>query len=299
LVYRHRVFREPATAAAAAAVLGRCVAELATGRGHRDAPVGEDWRDNVGDYLGDGVWTVFLVGGEQVAAWSEGELVVHRSGIWDQPLDDVPHTRVPWSWLMVGLEDERGGGSLEKHHPLTEAILATTIEDELISWLEPVGVDSLSVFGILRSSSGPARRSMRKLPGQLLVSEPIEPALLEGGRDQPGLQHWWSQLLDRVGARYNLGDRSDLARPPYAPAIPPDEDELRILVGPGIHVPEHLLASISSALIDLGADVDDWVGHAQAVGLPIAGSEMPLYLRHGASIARAAGFVVVNPPASP
>ncbi len=185
------------------------------------------------------------------------------------------------------------------HHPLTEALLATTIEGELISWLEPVGVDSLSVFGILRSASGPARRSMRKLPGQLLVSEPIEPALLEGGGDQPALQHWWSQLLDRVGAKYDLGDRSDLAGRPDAPAIPLDEDELRILVGPGIHVPERLLESISSALIDLGADVDDWVGHAQAVGLPIAGPDMPLYMRHGAAMARAAGFVVLHPSANP
>ena len=123
LVYRHRVFHEPVTAAAAAAVLVRYVDQLATGRGHRDAPVGDDWRDKVADYLADDVWTVFLVGGQQVAGWSEGELVVRSSGSWDQPLDDVPHTRVPWSWLLVGLEDERGGGSLEMHHPLTRVAL--------------------------------------------------------------------------------------------------------------------------------------------------------------------------------
>jgi len=298
-VYRHRVFREPVTAAAAAAVLGQCVDQLATGRGHRDTPVGDDWRDNVGDYLGDEVWTVFLVGGEQVAAWSDGELVVHRSGIWDQPIDDVPHTRVPWSWLLVGLQDERGGGSLEMHHPLTEALLATTIEDELISWLEPAGGDSLSVYAIVRSASGPARRSLRKLRGQLLVAEPIEPAILEGDGDQPALQHWWTQLLNRVGAKYDLGGRLDLAGLSDAPAIPLDEDELRILVRPGIPVPERLLYSISSALIELGADVDDWVGHAQAVGLPIAGPDIPLYMRHGAAMARAAGFVVLHPPNNP
>jgi hypothetical protein len=298
-VYRHRVFREPVTAAAAAAVLGRFVDHLATGRGHRDAAVGEDWRDNVGDYLGDDVWTVFLVGGEQVAAWSQGELVVHCSGIWDQPLDEVPQTRVPWSWLLVGLEDERGGGSLEMEHRLAAALSASTIEDELISWLEPVGVDSLSVFGILSSASGPARRSMRKLPDQLLVSEPIAPALLEGDGDPLALQQWWKQVLDRVGVRYDLGDRSDPAGRPDAEAVPLDEDELRILVGPGLHVPEHLLAGISSALIDLGADVDDWVGHAQSVGLPVAGPNIPLYLQHGAAMARAAGFVVLHPPANP
>ena len=298
-MYRHRVFREPVTAAAAAAVLGRCVDQLATGRGHRDAPVSDDWRDNVGGYLGDDVWTVFLAGGEQVAAWSDGELVVHRSGIWDQPLGNIPHTRVPWSWLLVGLEDERGGGSLDMRHPLPEALLATTIEDELISWLEPAGVDSLSVFAIVRSASGPARRSQRKLPGQLLVSEPIEPAILEGGGDQPALQHWWTQLLNRVGAKYDLDDRLDLARLSDAPAIPLEEDELRILVRPGIPVPERLLESISSALIELGADVDDWVGHAQAVGLAIAGPDIPLYMRHGAAMARAAGSVVLHPPNNP
>jgi hypothetical protein len=200
-VYRHRVFREPATAAAASAVLSRFVDQLATGRGHRDAPVGDDWRDNVGDYLADDVWTVFLVGGEQVAAWSDGELVVRCSGTWDQPLDDLPHARVPWSWLLVGLEDDRGGSSLGMNHPLTQALSATTVEDELIAWLEPVGVDSLSVSGIL-AASGPARRSLRKLPDQLLVRELIAPALLEGGGDQPALRHWWSQVLDRIGVRY-------------------------------------------------------------------------------------------------
>ena len=298
-MYQHRVVREPGTAAAAAAVLGQFVDQLATGRGHRDAPVGDEWRDNVGDYLGGDVWTVFLVGGEQVAAWSEGELVVHCSGIWDPPLDEVPQTRVPWSWLMVGLEDERGGGSLEMDHRLAAALLATTIEDELISWLEPVGVDSLSVFGRLPSASGPARRSMRKLPDQLLVSEPIAPALLEGGGDQPALQQWWNQVLDRVGAKYDLGDRSDLAGRRPAVAVPLDDDELRILVGPGSRVPEHVLEGISSALIDMGADVDDWVGHAQSVGLLVAGPSIPLYLQRGAAMARAAGFVVLHPPADP
>lgn len=298
-MYQHRVFREPVTAASAAAVLGRFVDQLTTGRGHRDTPVGDDWRDNVGNYLGEDVWTVFLVGGEQVAAWSEGELVVHRSGIWDQPLDEVTHTRVPWSWLLVGLEDDRGGGSLEMDQPLKAALLATTIEDELISWLEPVGVDSLSVFWRLPSASGPARRSMRKLPDQLLVSEPIAPALLDGGGDQPALQQWWSRVLDRVGAKYDLGDRSDLAGRRHAEAVPLDEDELRILVGPGIHVPERLLESIRGALIDMGADVDDWVGHAQSVGLPVAGPSIPLYLQHGAAMARAAGFVILHPPANP
>ena len=42
-MYPHRVFREPMTVAAAAEVLGRCADQLATGRGHRDAPVGDDW----------------------------------------------------------------------------------------------------------------------------------------------------------------------------------------------------------------------------------------------------------------
>ena len=298
-MYPHRVFREPMTAAAAAEVLGRCADQLATGRGHRDAPVGDDWRDNVENYLGEDVWTIFLVGGEQVAAWSEGELLVYRSGIWDQPLDEVPQTRVPWSWLLVGLEDDRGGGSLGVDHPLKAALLATTIEDELISWLEPVGVDSLSVFGRLRSASAPARRSIRKGPDQLLVSEPIAAALLEGGGDQPALQQWWSQLLDRVGAKYDLGDRSDLAGRPPAAAVPLDDDELRILVGPGNLVPEHLLEGISRALIDLGADVDNWVGHAQSVGLPVSGPDVPLYLRHGAAMARAAGLVVLHPSATP
>ena len=298
-MYQHRVFREPLTAAAAAAVLGQFVDQLATGSGHRDAPVSHDWRDNVGDYLGDDVWTVFRVGGEQVAAWSDGELVVHCSGIWDQPLDEVSQRRVPWSWLLVGLEDERGGGSLEMEHRLAAALLATTIEDELVSWLEPVGVDSMSVFGRLPSASGPARRSMRKLPDQLLVSEPIAPALLDGGGDQPALQQWWNQVLDRVGAKYDLGDRSDLAGRRHAEAVPLDEDELRIMVGPGIYVPERLLESISSALIALGADVDDWVGHAQSVGLPVAGPSIPQYLQHGAAMARAAGFVVLHPPANP
>ena len=296
-MYQHRVFREPVTAAAAAAVLGRFVDQLATGRGHRDVLVGDEWRDNVGDYLGDDAWTVFRVGGEQVAAWSEGELVVHCSGIWDQRLDEVPQTRVPWSWLLVGLEDERGGGRLEMEHLLKAALLATTIEHELISWLEPVGVDSLSVLGRLRSASGPARRSMRKLPDQLLVAEPLAPALLEGGGDQPALQRWWSQVLDRVGATYDLGDRSDLPGRRHAEAVPL-EDELRILVGPGMHVPERLLARISSALIDLGADVDDWVGHPQSVGLPVSGPNIPLYLRQGAAMARAADFVVLYPPAT-
>jgi hypothetical protein len=296
LVYRHRVFREPVTAAAAAAVLGRCVDQLATGRGHRDTPVGDDWRDNVGDYLGDDVWTMFLVGGEQVGAWADGELVVHRSGIWDRPLDDLPHTRVPWSWLLVGLQDERGGGSLEMDHSLTEALLATTTEDKLISWLNPVNVDSLSVYAILRSAAGSARRSLRKLPAQLLVSEPIEAAILEEGGDQPALQHWWTQLLNRVGAKFDLGDRLDLTASSDAPAAPLDEGELRILMPPGIIVPQRLLEDISSALIELGADVDDWVGHARAVGLPIAGPDMPLYMRHGAAMARAAGFVVLHPP---
>lgn len=297
-MYRHRVFREPAAVAAAATVLGRYVDQLASGRGSHDDPVGGDWRDNVGDYLADDVWTVFLVGGEQVAGWSEGELVVHCSGVWDQPLDAVPHLRVPWSWLLVGLEDERGGGSLDEHHPLIEALWATTIEDELISWLEPVGVDSLSVRAILPSAAGPARRSLGKRRDQLLVSEPIAPELLDTGGDQKALQHWWSQVLDRVGAKYDLGDRADPAVRPDAPAPSLEEDELLIIVGPGIHVPEHLLDSISSALIELGADVDDWVGHARAVGLPIAGNDIPLYLRHGAAMARAAGFVVRHPPAS-
>ncbi len=206
---------------------------------------------------------------------------------------------MPWSWLLVGLEDERGGGSLEMHHPLTEALLTRTIEGELISWLEPVGLDSLSLFGIVRSASGPVRRTMRKLPGQLLISEPIEPALLESGGDQPALQHWWNQLLNRVAAKYDLRDRFDLAGRSDAPATPFDEDELRILVGPGTHVPERLLESISSALIQLGADVDDWVGHAQAVGLPIAGPDLPRYMRHGAPMARAVGFVVLHPPDNP
>lgn len=297
-MYRHRVFREPAAAGAAAAVLGRFVDQLATGRGHGDVPVSEDWRDNVVDYLGEDLWTVFLVGGQQVAAWSEGELVVHCSGIWDQPLDEVPHTRVPWSWLLVGLEDERGGGSLEMDHPLAAALLGSTIEDELISWLGAVGVDSLSVFARLHSASGPARRSMRKLPDQLLVSEPIEPALMEGGADWPALVHWWREVLDRIGDRYDLGDRSDLTEGPDTAAVPLDDNELRILVGPGIHVPEHLLEGISSALINLGADVDNWMGHAQSVGLPVSGPDIPLYLRHGADMARAAGLVVLHPPDS-
>lgn len=294
-MYRNRVFREPAAAAAAGAVLGRYVDRLATGRGHEDDPVGDDWRDNVGDYLSDDVWTIFLLGGEQVAGWSEGELVVHCSGSWDQALDAIPHPRVPWSWLLVGLEDERGGGSLDEHHPLTEALVATTIEDELISWLEPIGVDSLSVWAILPSATGPGRRSLRKLRDQVLVAEPIEAVLLGKQGDQPARQHWWSQVLDRVGAKYNLGDRADLAVRPNAPATPLDEDELLIMVGPGTHVPEHLLDSISSALIELGADVDDWVGHPRAVGLPIAGQDIPLYMRHGAAMAEAAGFVVLHP----
>lgn len=297
-MYRNRVFREPAAAAAAGAVLGRYVDRLATGRGHEDDPVGDDWRDNVGDYLSDDVWTVFLVGGEQVAGWSQGELVVHCSGVWDQALDAVPHPRVPWSWLLVGLEDERGGSSLDEHHPLTEALMATTIEDELISWLEPIGVDSLSVWARLPYARGPGGRTLRKLRDQLLVSEPIEPALLEKDGDLPALQHWWSQVLDRVGAKYKLGDRANLAVRPNAPAIPLDEDELLIMVGPGTHAPEHLLDSISSALIELGADVDDWVGHPRAVGLPIAGQDIPLYMRHGAAMAEAAGFVVLHPPPS-
>ena len=184
------------------------------------------------------------------------------------------------------------------HHPLPESLLATTIEDELISWLEPVGVDSLSVWGILPFASGPARPSLRKLRNQLLVSEPIGPSLLEGRGDQPGLLHWWTQVLDRVGAKYDLGDQANLAVRPDGPAIPLDEDELRIQVEPGIHVPQHLLESISSALIELGADVDDWVGHAHAVGLPIAGHDIPRYMRHGAAMASAAGFVVLNPPAT-
>lgn len=204
---------------------------------------------------------------------------------------------MPWSWLLVGLEDERGGGSLEMDHPLKAALLMT-VEDELIAWLEPVGVDSLSVFAKLRSASGPARRSMRKLPNQLLVYEPIEPELLDGGADQPALQQWWSQVLDRIGAKYNLGDRSDLKEGPDAAAVPLDDDELRILVGPGIHVPERLLESISRALIDLGAHVDNCVGHAQSVGLPVAGPSIPLYLQHGAAMARAAGLVVLHPPAT-
>ena len=79
-MYRHRVFREQVSAAAAAAVLTRVADQLATGRGHRDAPVGDDWRDNVADYLADDVWTVILVGGQQVAGWSEGELVVRCLG---------------------------------------------------------------------------------------------------------------------------------------------------------------------------------------------------------------------------
>jgi hypothetical protein len=294
-VYRHRVFREPATAAAASAVLSRFVDQLATGRGHRDAPVGDDWRDNVGDYLADDVWTVFLVGGEQVAAWSDGELVVRCSGTWDQPLDDLPHARVPWSWLLVGLEDDRGGSSLGMNHPLTQALSATTVEDELIAWLEPVGVDSLSVSGIL-AASGPARRSLRKLPDQLLVRELIAPALLEGGGDQPALRHWWSQVLDRIGVRYDLGDRAGPSTRPHAPAIPRDDEELRISVEQGDPVPEDLLDSISSALVDLGAEVDEWVGHPGAVGLPIAGDDIPLYMRRGAAVARAAGLVVLNPP---
>lgn len=294
-MYRHRVFREPAAAVAAGAVLARHVDRLATGRGHEDDPVGDDWRDNVGDYLSDDVWTVFLVGGVQVAGWSEGELIVHRSGVWDQALDAVPHPRVPWSWLLVGLEDVRGGTSLDEHQPLTEALLTTVIEDELLSWLEPTGVDSLSVWAILPSATGPGRRSLRKLRDQLLVSEPIEPALLEKDGDLPGLQHWWGQVLDRVGAKYDLGDRAKRAVRPNAPAIPLEEDELLIMVGPGIHVPEHLLDSISSALIELGADVDDWEGHPQGVGLPIAGQDIALYMRHGATMAEAAGFVVLRP----
>jgi len=297
-VYQHRVFREPVTAAAAAAVLGRFVDSLATGLDHRDGPVADDWRDNIGNYLGEDVWTIFLVGGEQVAAWSEGELLVHRSGIWDQPLDEVRQTRVPWSWLSVGLEDDRGGGSVEMDHPLKAALLATTIEDELTSWLEPVGVDSLSVSGRLSSASGPARRSIRRLPDQLLISETIAAALLTGGGDQPALRQWWNQVLDRVGAKYDLGDRSDRAGRRPAAAVPLDDYELRILVGPGNHVPEHLLEGISSALIDLGADVDSWVGHAQSVGLPVSGPDIPLYLRHGAAMARAAGLVVLHPPAT-
>jgi len=139
---------------------------------------------------------------------------------------------------------------------------------------------------------------MRKLPDKLLVSEPIEPALMEGGPDRPALVHWWRQVLDRIGAKYDLGDRSDLTEGPDTAAAPLDDDELRILVGPGIHVPEHLLEGISSALVDLGADVDNWMGHAQSVGLPVSGPDIPLYLRHGAAMARAAGLVVLHPPDS-
>ena len=63
--------------------------------------MGDDWRDNVGDYLSDDVWTVFLVGGAQVAGWSEGELVVHCPGVWDQNLDAIPTRgcRGAGSWL--------------------------------------------------------------------------------------------------------------------------------------------------------------------------------------------------------
>ena len=254
-----------------------------------------DWRDHVGSFLIGDVWTVFLVGAEQVAAWSDGELIVHRSGPWDQQLEALPHTRVPWSWLSVGLEDERGGTGLDVHHPLTAALVATTDEDELIAWLEPVGADSLSVFAVVSSASGPPRSSSRKYSDQLLVFEPIAQALLEADGDQPAQHQWWSMVLDRIGAKYDLGDRSNFAGRPAAPASPIDADELRILVGPDIHVPEGLLDSISSALIGLGADVDDWVGHAEHVGLPIAGPDIPLYMRHGAAIARAAGYVVLHP----
>jgi len=137
---------------------------------------------------------------------------------------------------------------------------------------------------------------MRKLRDQLLVSEPIEPALLEEDGDPPALQQWWSQVLDRIGAKYDLGDRADVAMRPNAPTIPMEQDELLLMVGPGLHVPEHLLDSISSALIELGADVDDWVGHPGAVGLPLAGQDVPMYLSRGAAMAEGAGFVVLHPP---
>lgn len=297
-MYQHRVFTQFEAASAAAAVLARYVDRMYTGTGHQHDPVDPDWREHVEAYLTDGVWTVFVVGATQVAAWSEGELRIHASGLWDPSLDDIPHTRRPWSWLIVGLEDERGGTSCEVQHPLTAALLAATDEDRLIWWLEPVGVDTLSVWGVLGSLSGTPRRSMRKYREQVVVSEPISAVLLEGGGDRPGLERWWDDALDRIGTKYSLGDRSGYARA-EAPEPPIDEDELLIEVGPGGRVPEDLLDRISSALIDLGADVDDWNGYASHLGLPVAGPELSEYLRVGAEMARAAGYTVTHQPSAP
>lgn len=298
-MYRHRVFRQFEGAAAAAAVLGQYVDRMSTGTGHQDGPVGPDWREHVETYLADGAWTVLSVGATQVAAWSEGELVIHASGPWDEPLDAIPHTLLPWSWLGVGLEDELGGTSCELHHPLTAALVTTTVEDELISWLEPIGVDTLSVWGVLGSSAGAAHRSVRKQRGQLMVTEPISPALVEEGGDRLSLQRWWDHVLDGIGTKYGLGDRSGVASRAESHAGPIDEDELLLEVGPGVHVPEELLDRISSALIDMGATIDAWNGHPSHVGLPIAGPDLPGYLRRGAEMARAAGFTVTHPPSAP
>ena len=104
-------------------------------------------------------------------------------------------------------------------------------------------------------------------------------------------------MLDRVAAKYNLGDRANLVVRPNAPANPQDEGELLLMVGPGTHVPENVLDGISSALIDLGADVDDCIGHPGLSSAHHWAGHAPVHEARR-SDGRSREFVVLHPPTS-
>jgi hypothetical protein len=294
VVYPHRLFRDQANVAAAIRILSEHVSRISYGRGHRDIPVSGSLADQAEELLTADSWLSFACRGQQVAGWSRGELVVHGSGPWDASLGEVPYTLTPWSWLDVGVTHARGGGHCASDDPLPQSVRHCFDEDELIAWFSPVDVDTISVFGQLASG----RRSIRKLPDQLMVTEPITKELLNSTPADPALAMWWTDVLDRVGTKYRLGPRSNEPKQTATTVAPPpdDEVELRIELGRDRPPPEELLETISMELEKLGAEVDAWFTQGDCVCLPISGTGLPALLARGAGIARAAGYTVANPP---
>jgi hypothetical protein len=290
MVYPHRIFSGTSDVAAAVRVLSAHVSRTSYGRGTSDIQIAGSLADQVEDLLNGDAWASFHFRGQEIAGWADGQLQVHGSGPWDASLDRVSHALKPWSWLDIGVSHARGGGSCDPHDPLPQCVRRHFGEETLIAWFAPVDVDTISVWGETVS----ARRSIRKLSDQLMVSEPITQKLLNAPSDDPALIQWWTDVLDRVGAKYRLGGRSD--RPnQHVDVPPPDEVELRIELSDGAP-PEDLLDTITMELEDLGAEVDDWFTQGDCICLPVSGTDLPRLLERGAEIARAAGYAVANPP---
>ena len=293
MVYPHRVFRDTTEVAAAIRILRGHSCRILHGRGPRDIPIAGELADQVDDLLTGDAWAGFLFKGEEVAGWSDGALVVHRSGPWDEALEGVAHSEEPWSWLEVGVSYAWGGRGCDSSDPLVLNIRRHFAEEQLIQWLAPVGVDTLSVWGETVSS----QRSIRKSSKQLMVSEPIVKELLVASPDEPTLGRWWTDVLDRVGTKYHLAERSRSGlSSDEAPPAPADELELRIELSGDLRLLEALLEAISMELEGMGAEVDDWFESADCMCLPISGPDLPRLLQRGAEMALAAGYSVANPP---